>query len=70
MSKRLKVSAVAFALALIGAVVTGAPVGQLYAQEETCTPEACTVAGEPGTCCMIGEDTMTCDPCGGFKAVQ
>jgi len=65
---RLKLSVIAFAVALTVAAIARFGVSSGYAAEQdTCTPEPCMVRGGPAICCLIGQDAMTCQPCGGVK---
>jgi len=65
---RLKLSAIAFAVALIVAATARFGVSPGYAAvEDTCTPEPCIVRDGPAICCLIGTDAMSCAPCGGVK---
>lgn len=68
MIKRIKLSALTFALALALAAITGAPGAELEAQEEDCFPVICEVGGQQGICCLLIDPTpVSCDPCGGFN---
>lgn len=70
MKKRVvgKIGVLLFSLLILSFALYDVPQVQAVAGSSTCTPSNCTVNGQSGICCLIGKDTMTCKPCGAFKA--
>ena len=65
--KLLKLLGMVFALVLTCAALLSPTVEPAFAVPSECAPVICTVQGEQGICCLIGESSMSCDPCGAFS---
>jgi hypothetical protein len=69
--RSIRVALGPFLLAVTFGIVANHGTNSVGAEEpDPCTPEVCLTGGGLGICCLIGEDPMTCSPCGSFKPLE
>jgi len=65
--KLLKLPGRVFALVLTCAALLRPTVEPAFVVPSDGASVICTVQGNQGICCLKGEGSMTCDPCGAFQ---